>query len=910
MWDVIYSIAVMPIEMLVEFIFAIMNRIFNNPGVAIIFVSITVQLLVLPMYKQADAMQEQERNKQKEMEPWIKHIKKTFKGDERFMMLQAYYKEVDYKPGSAIKGSFSLLLQIPFFMAAYNYLSNLAVLQGCQFLLINNLGKPDGLINIAGLSINVLPVLMTLFNIISGIIYTKGFPLKDKIQTYGLAAVFLVLLYDSPSGLVFYWMLNNLFSMLKNIFMKLVKRPRPVLNIISAVAGLGIFGSSFIHFVSWNPDMAGVCCVLVIICLLPLALSVKDIIVKRKGLNIQKKSKVYIHDKQEKIIFNLASILITIFMGLIIPISVVASSPTEFFQEGYTPIQLIFRTFFVYAGFIIVWIRIFYSLGNDKAKHMITCGLSAAGIIGVVDFYIFAKELGTLSNDLVFDKLPRFDVLFIIINTVVIIAVAVLVSFVFNKKNFIIKRVYQIGILTFVVLSATSLFTIKKETDGYQVAKVEETEVEPILHLSTEGKNVIVFMVDRAISGYIPYFLQEKPELAEIYDGFTYYPNTISFGGHTNFATPALFGGYEYTPKKMNKSKERKLEFKHNEALKMMPQLFSDNGYKVTVVDPPYAGYMWKSNLGIYKDIKNTSAYNLKGKYSSKRLQEFAPYMEERQRRSFICYSLMKFAPIALQNFIYNEGSYYSTADSDMLSSSFLEAYTVLENLNDMTVIDKDSSNNLLVLQNESAHEAVRLSEPDYVPSISADSSPSDHPEYYKLGDKSVDVSDPYAYKHYQVNMAALLKIGEWITYLKKNNVYDNTRIVIVSDHGYELHQFDYMRLNDKKNINIDVERFNALLMVKDFGETGFKTSNDFMTVADVPTLATENLINNAVNPYTGKSINSDDKAYPQIITTSAKWSTSTNNGYRFDTSDGSWLSVEKDIFDIKNWKYLGKGDK
>ena len=62
--------------------------------------------------------------------------------------------------------------------------------------------------------------------------------------------------------------------------------------------------------------MAGVCCVLVIICLLPLALSVKDIIVKKKGLNIQKKSKVYIHDKQEKTIFNLASVLITIFIPI------------------------------------------------------------------------------------------------------------------------------------------------------------------------------------------------------------------------------------------------------------------------------------------------------------------------------------------------------------------------------------------------------------------------------------------------------------------------------------------------------------------------------------------------------------------------------------------------------------------
>ena len=129
-WDVLYNLTVMPIQILIEFIFGLMYRIFANPGVAIIFVSIAVQLLVLPLYKQSDAMQEQERNKQKEMERWVKHIKKTFKGDERFMMLQAYYREVGYKPAYAIKGSFSLLLQIPFFMAAYNYLSSLSLLKG------------------------------------------------------------------------------------------------------------------------------------------------------------------------------------------------------------------------------------------------------------------------------------------------------------------------------------------------------------------------------------------------------------------------------------------------------------------------------------------------------------------------------------------------------------------------------------------------------------------------------------------------------------------------------------------------------------------------------------------------------------------------------------------------------------
>ena len=60
-------------------------------------------------------------------------------------------------------------------------------------------------------------------------------------------------------------------------------------------------------------------------------------------------------------------------------------------------------------------------------------------------------------------------------------------------------------------------------------------------------------MLDRAISGYVPYILEEKPELQEQFAGFTYYPNTLSHGFYTNFGVPGLFGGYEYTPTEMNK---------------------------------------------------------------------------------------------------------------------------------------------------------------------------------------------------------------------------------------------------------------------------------------------------------------------------------------------------------------------
>ena len=89
----------------------------------------------------------------------------------------------------------------------------------------------------------------------------------------------------------------------------------------------------------------------------------------------------------------------------------------------------------------------------------------------------------------------------------------------------------------------------------------------------------------------------------EQFSGFTYYPNVISFGPYTNFRTPALFGGYEYTPVEINKRNEESLVTKQNEALKVMPVLFEQNNYDVMVCDPPYAGYQWIPDLSIYDDF-------------------------------------------------------------------------------------------------------------------------------------------------------------------------------------------------------------------------------------------------------------------------------------------------------------------
>ena len=213
----LYDILIKPLELIFEVIYVFSYRLTHNHGVTIICLSLAVNFLALPLYKRADAMQAAERKKEKQLDHWREHIKKTFKGDTRFMMLQTYYRQNDYRPIQAVRGALPLLLEIPFFIAAYHFLSSLTLLQGTSFGILSDLGAPDGLINAGGVSVNVLPVLMTAINLISGTVYTKDLSKKDKLQLYGVALIFLVLLYKSPSGLVFYWTLNNIFSLAKNI---------------------------------------------------------------------------------------------------------------------------------------------------------------------------------------------------------------------------------------------------------------------------------------------------------------------------------------------------------------------------------------------------------------------------------------------------------------------------------------------------------------------------------------------------------------------------------------------------------------------------------------------------------------------------------------------------------------------
>lgn len=913
-FEIIYTVFIGPLKLLFEIIYEFANRYVDNPGLSIIFLSLIMNILVLPLYRRADYMQEQARDIDAKLSDGVAHIKKTFSGDEKMMMLQTYYRQNHYKPTDALKGSVSLLLEIPFFIAAYQFLSHLQSLNGVSLGFIQDLSKPDRMLVIGGFAINLLPIIMTSINIISSFLYLKGFPTKTKIQLYGMAIFFLVFLYNSPSGLVFYWTLNNVFSLIKTIFYKL-KNPKKVLRVLLAVLGMPLFIYSAFIYDTPSLKKRLLLIFIALLFMLPLAYN----IIKSR-VNINKAS-----EKLEKIIGNvpnsehqgklflMGTIFLTVLVGLLIPSNFIAASPQEFVDITYlhNPVWYIVGSLALAAGTFLVWLRVFYLLASPRGKVFferlvfIMCGLMLA------DYMFFGTGLGTISSTLQYSSSMIFSRKEQLINLLVLMA-AVLIMYILVLKFYrMAVSVLLIASVALSVMSVVNISTIKSSVDKIVVENVSD---DVTFRMSTSGKNVVVIMLDRGMGAYIPYIINEKPELMEKFAGFTYYSNTISFGNSTNFGAPTLLGGYEYTPVEMNKRADEPLVAKHNEAVKVMPVLFSDNGYEVTVCDPVYANYQWFSDTSIFNEYPDINACVTEGRFSSSQTKQ---QRIDNNRRNFFCFSIMKTMPLLVQPTIYANGTYnqnqsvdsgvqtaWGISKAEGLSTLFMDAYNVLTSLPFMTAVTDENVNTFLYLTNNATHEPMLLQEPEYVPAENLDNRKYDaeHADRFTVDSRVMQVEDYKQMAHYQSNMAVLITLGEWFDFLREQNLYDNTKIIIVSDHGRHLGHFDELAMGGEDDLK-NVEMYYPLLLVKDFNSTEFTVSEEFMTTADVPTLAVKDLIDNPVNPFTGKVINNSEKtAHEQYIIMSNEYDVNVNNGNTF--LPARWARVKDDLWNKENWEY------
>jgi hypothetical protein len=212
-----------------------------------------------------------------------------------------------------------------------------------------------------------------------------------------------------------------------------------------------------------------------------------------------------------------------------------------------------------------------------------------------------------------------------------------------------------------------------------------------------------------------------------------------------------------------------------------------------------------------------------------------------------------------------------------------LNAYSVLDYLPKLTEITNDYENHALIMANNITHEKSFLQAPEYIPIIPVTN----------FG--NTRFSKEMAY---HINAAAINRLSKWFNFLKENDLYDNTRIILVSDHG------PIQNYITKSDLPVNIDQFNPLLMVKDFNAYGEPiTDFTFMSNADVPHLSLFDIIENPINPFTGNVVSDDIKNYPLYIAVSGSIRVADRTTTQFALNPNMDYYVHTNIFNADNWR-------
>ncbi len=214
-----------------------------------------------------------------------------------------------------------------------------------------------------------------------------------------------------------------------------------------------------------------------------------------------------------------------------------------------------------------------------------------------------------------------------------------------------------------------------------------------------------------------------------------------------------------------------------------------------------------------------------------------------------------------------------------------------------------------MYMDNDVTHDAMLFQAPEYIPYQYVDNIMYDieHADRFAnpINGYYLDMDNYTTMRHYSGNAAAYVQLGLYFDYLREQGVWDNTRIIIVADHA--IARGDANMFGGQLDLNgVCLDSFNPVLMVKDFGSTGFTINEDLMTNADVPYLATNGVIDNPVNPFTGNPITMDGvHDLPLYCLDSNDWMLAGPTALRFTEDD--WYAFDgTTVIDRDAWGFDG----
>lgn len=186
----------------------------HNWGWAIVLVTVIINLVMLPLkFSSLKSMQ-----KMSKIQPQVQALNEKYKGvsmkDPRKQQQNQELMELYQKEGiNPLGGCVPLLLQMPFFIAFFKVLYVAIELRGATWFWVNDLSQPE-----AGL-VKFLPVLMLITQVIMQKMTpsTSADPTQQKMMML-MPVVLVVMFYNSPSGLVLYWLTGNVVGIVQQYF--------------------------------------------------------------------------------------------------------------------------------------------------------------------------------------------------------------------------------------------------------------------------------------------------------------------------------------------------------------------------------------------------------------------------------------------------------------------------------------------------------------------------------------------------------------------------------------------------------------------------------------------------------------------------------------------------------------------
>ena len=175
----------------------------GNWGVAIILLTVTIKLVFFPL----SAASYKSMAKMKLITPRLTKLREMY-GNDRAKMNQAMMELYKTEKINPLGGCFPIVVQIPVFIALYWVLLAAIELRHAPFILwIKDLSALD--------PYYVLPVLMT----VTMVLQTRmnpvpPDPVQAKVMQF-MPFIFSVFFFFFPAGLVLYWLVNNILSILQ-----------------------------------------------------------------------------------------------------------------------------------------------------------------------------------------------------------------------------------------------------------------------------------------------------------------------------------------------------------------------------------------------------------------------------------------------------------------------------------------------------------------------------------------------------------------------------------------------------------------------------------------------------------------------------------------------------------------------